>query len=280
MTDSAISGRWIAAEFRENCLNAWLMTGTSAEQHCNTQVPAADLQTALDAQSRDWGAAADVPVLLSGSPDAALETVPAKAAGQAVAAASPLLLPGLRQASPCGLMRSARIRLAGFLAQNPDWDGVVCLPGQTTHWVLVSAEEAVSFQSFTTAAQARAGAADMALGGAGIADGGSDLADSVSDLISRPERLASRLAELKAAQELGQMTAAQAHARLWGCWLGAELSAARPYWLGQNLALIADGELADFYSAALESQGLQAHSCGGQAMALAGLTAAWEKRNP
>jgi hypothetical protein len=47
-------------------------------------------------------------------------------------------------------MRGEETQIAGFLAQNPGFDGVLCLPGTHTKWVHISAGEVVSFRSFMT----------------------------------------------------------------------------------------------------------------------------------
>lgn len=278
MTYSANASRWIAAELKEGRLTAWLMQGKTAEERVVAPAEDNSAADALGTLARRWNLPAGTEALLSGDPAGALQTVPAKAAGTPSAAEPDGILnlqrlPGLRQDAPAGLMRSAPARVAGFLAQHPNWDGVICLPGAKTHWVLVSADEIVSFQSFATVALARAAEAAFGLGGAGAIDP-DRLADSLPDLISRPERLAARLAELQAAGALDGLSPVEMKGRLWGCWLGAELAASRPYWLGQNLALIADEDLAAPYSAALQSQGLAPEVCAAEDMALAGLIAA------
>ena len=143
---------------------------------------------------------------------------------------------GLKQATPPSEMDvSARLTLAGFLALNPNWDGVACLPGNPTHWAQISADEIVSFQSFLT----------LRLAAALDADGPPNL-DAISETLSRPERLATHLCS---AEVTGTPGAALGHL------LGAELAAARAYWLGQQIALIGDGPLTDAYADALTAQG-------------------------
>jgi 2-dehydro-3-deoxygalactonokinase len=184
-----------------------------------------------------------------------------------------LALPGLLQASPTGLLHSCTAQIAGFLALNPKWDGVICLPGEVTHWVQVSAAEVVSFQSTLTTGLYAPLAERLALPSSWSE---SALAQAVADTLSRPERLAARLAELQATlQGLGKDDRAEAAGLLWGYLLGAELAAARPYWLGQNLALIAPDALASPYLTALAAQGLPVTQAQPDRMALEGLKQAW-----
>ena len=174
MTKSAPSGHWIAADFHDRSLSAWLMHGTQAKRQAGLPASSDDLAETLASQIQQWDAAG-ADVLLSGAPGAGLRPVLAAAATAPSAGVGALrnvlCLPGLQQAAPAGTLRSAPIRIAGFLAQNPNWDGVLCLPGETTHWVLVSADEIVSFSNFTTVALARSAAAAAGMDGSGNSAG-------------------------------------------------------------------------------------------------------------
>lgn len=147
--------------------------------------------------------------------------------GRGTAIPAPLLcaapgpLTALRQEAPAALLPpAARLQIAGALAGDPDWEGIVILPGDdATHWVHVSAREVVSFQSAMTGRLATAlGAGDSAAGEAAL-----------GDTMSRPERLA---VQLNAAALTGDGAAIMGHL------LGAELAAMRVYWLGQSLRIV------------------------------------------
>lgn len=161
-------------------------------------------------------------------------------------------LPGLTQVDPPDRLDGwTRLALAGFLSGHRDWDGVICVAGcGLSHWVQVSAGEAVSFQSFLT------GRLISVLGG-----GTTAAPDAVADSISRPERLA---AHLRRADITGRPEAITGHL------IGAELAAARPYWLGRLVAVIGD---APPQVAALALQGVPAEVAATGAMRAAGLAA-------
>ena len=172
---------------------------------------------------------------------------PVLRAGDGVATALPAALlpehvgsglPGLTQDSPpdCldGWVRLLLIGLEGH-------DGIACvMTPALAHWVHLSAGEAVSCLSFLTPRLA------TALGAAAEADAEAD-AQALADTLSRPERLA---AHLRTAQVQG------APAALTGHLLGAELAAARPYWLGQSVALVGKAAATTTRAAALEAQGV------------------------
>ncbi len=153
---------------------------------------------------------------------------------------APEVLGAVQQSSPAALLPpAARILIAGALAAQPDWDGIIILPEpDVTHWVHVSAREIVSFQGAAT------GRLTAALGAGGTAfDEG-----ALGDTLSRPERLA---VQLNAAVLTGAGEAVMGHL------LGAELAAMRAYWLGQEVRIIGDPAP---YADALLLQGVTAEA--------------------
>ncbi|WP_120500543.1 2-dehydro-3-deoxygalactonokinase [Roseovarius sp. EL26] len=165
-------------------------------------------------------------------------------------------LPGFEQTSPPDIIGGwIRLWCAGFAADKPNWDGVICaISSGISHWIHISANEAISCQSFLSP-----GLID-AFNGAFPPAG-----DAMFDSLSRPERLA---AHLRQAQVSGNTAAVTGHL------IGAELMAARPYWLGQNVILVSDeGTIADGYAIALEMQSVPHSTCKAQDLIPAGLTA-------
>ena len=160
---------------------------------------------------------------------AKLETVPARATPDNG------LWCDLSQDAPLGVLPVAvRKDIAGFLGAHPQWDGVLCHVGDVTHWVQASAGEIISFQSFITLRMAQAlGAGEAVSQGA------------VEESVARPERLA---AHLRIAELSGQDGAVLGHL------IGAELAAARAYWLGVDLRIMGAGPVADAYEEALKAQ--------------------------
>ena len=189
------------------------------------------------------------------------------------------IIPGLMQDSPADVMRGEETQIAGFLALNLNWDGVICLPGTHTKWAHISADEVISFQTYMT------GDMFAALGDHTVLrhsvqsdDWDWDAFDTaVGDAMARPERIAARLFSLRAEGLLNGMTNATARARLSGLLIGAELAGAKPYWLGQQIAVIGAVNLTALYVRALALQSAPATQVKGDAITLAGLTAAYRR---
>jgi 2-dehydro-3-deoxygalactonokinase len=188
------------------------------------------------------------------------------------------ILPGLCQRTPADVMRGEETQIAGYLAQNPDFDGVICLPGTHTKWAQISAGEVVSFRTFMTgeffALLSKSSVLRHSLAKGWDEDA---FAMAVSDGLSKPEAMASRFFSLRAESLLADLDGATATARLSGILLGAELAAAKPYWLGQRVALIGNAALSQHYASALGLQGVTSETADATEVTLAGLRAAYEQ---
>lgn len=186
------------------------------------------------------------------------------------------VIPGIRQMNPADVMRGEETQIAGFLAQNDDWDGVICLPGTHTKWVHVSAGEVVSFQTCMSG-ELFALLAGQSVLRHSIADTGWDddeFSDAMSKTLSRPETLAGQLFSIRATQLVHNTDTVTLRARLSGLLIGAELAAAKPYWLGRAVALIGADAVSMPYVAGLKAQGVTVARADAVDMTLAGIKAA------
>jgi 2-dehydro-3-deoxygalactonokinase len=287
---------WIAVDWGTSHLRVWAMgsDGTlrgkaSSDRGIGTLGPG-QCEAALLDLAAPWLGAGPVPVVACGMvgarqgwAEAPYRPVPCPPLGGSLTAApcsdarlSLGIVPGLSQASPPDVMRGEETQIAGFLGRTPDFDGVLCLPGSHTKWVQVSAGEVVSFQSFLTGELFAALSRSTVLRHSVAAEGedGAAFAEAVAETLSRPERLAARLFSLRAADLLEGASPASARARLSGLLIGAELSAARPYWLGQNVVVIGNDAAVARYAKALAAQGLAPETVDAELMTLAGLARA------
>lgn len=179
------------------------------------------------------------------------------------------LVTGVRQDDPPGLMLADAVRIRGFLALNDTFDGVICLAGPRTRWVHISAGEIVSFQSFVTGDFIAT--AFAAMGNSG--QPGAGLGDAVASAISKPEAVAARIGALEAGHRLGTVPDQTIRDEVWGLFLGLELAAARPYWLGQRVALIGSGDRMAAYRTAMQVQGVLLEEADEEEAMLAGFRA-------
>ncbi len=285
---------WIAADWGTSHLRVWGLRGdtvlhqTASDQGMG-QLSRDGFEPALLALVADWLPEGQVtPVIICGMAgsrqgwaEAPYRAVPCTPLDGPLVQApcrdlrlSVHIVPGLQQAKPADVIRGEETQVAGFLAQHPGWDGVICLPGTHSKWVRVSAGEVVSFQTFLTGEMFGLLSEQSVLrhSVAGWADAG--FAEGVAQGMERPERLMARLFGLRAEALLNGLAADIARARLSGLLIGAELAAAKPYWLGQRVAVIGAAPLAQHYAQALGTLSVPVTTHESPAMTLAGLAAA------
>ncbi|MBB3713024.1 2-dehydro-3-deoxygalactonokinase [Limimaricola variabilis] len=287
---------WIALDWGTTHLRGWAMSGSGAvlEERGSAKgmgtLSPDQFEPALREMCGDWLDHGPVPMIACGMVgarqgwvEATYSAVPcAPLASQLTQVPGGLdvsIIPGLSQAEPADVMRGEETQIAGFLALNPNWSGVLCLPGSHSKWAHVSAGEVVSFRSFMTGELFAALSAHTVLR---HSVQGTDwkeeaFAAAVNETLSRPERLASSLFSIRAADLLHGHGSGVARARLSGLLIGAELAAAKPYWLGQQIGVIGAGDLAELYVRALAAQAAPATQADATAVTLAGLTAAWKQ---
>lgn len=287
---------WIAVDWGTTHLRAWAMGpgGTVLDEAMSDDgmggLQPSQFEAALLALVHPWLGSQRVDVVACGMVgsrqgwvEARYAAVPCAPVGEAltpVPTRDPRLtvriIPGLKQDRPADVMRGEETQIAGALSLHPGFDGVIVLPGTHSKWAQVSAGEVVSFRSFLTGEMfgllSDYSVLRHSMGGDGW--DAAAFAEAVQETLSRPEALAARLFAIRAEGLLNGLPPAAARARLSGLLIGAELAAAKPYWLGMPVALLGADGLADAYAAALAAQGVTATRIEAGAATRAGLAAA------
>ena len=300
MSATATYADWIAVDWGTSNLRAWAMTREGAvlaearSDQGMSSLAVDQFEPCLINLIGDWLGSGIIPVFCCGMvgsrqgwSEAPYREVPATPAGMSYDVActdsriTAHILPGLKQLKHPDVMRGEETQLAGFLSTSPDFDGVVCLPGTHTKWVRISAGEVVSFQTFMTGEMfdllSTQSVLRHSVGVIGDWDQ-SMFEASVSDAMSHPAMMATKLFQLRASDLLEGATPAANRAQMSGLLIGMELAAAKPYWLGQEVALVGAPKLNALYATALSAQGLSAAQHTGDEMTLKGLTAAYQER--
>jgi len=212
----------------------------------------------------------DVAVLAAGLPDwSAAPSVPCPAAPHLLRRPGRRVVwsaTGIRQASPADLLAGEEVAIAGLLAAEPKFDGVVWVVGAISRWVRVSAGEVCFIQSVASGELAAGLGAALETG-----EGGTDVFDAALDAaLTRPAEAWGQLYRLRAAAAFGTPDP-EAGARIRGMVLGWELAATRLHWLGQRVALLARAGTGDLQARALARQGTAPDRVDYDAAMLAGL---------
>lgn len=277
---------WIAVDWGTSHLRAWLMDADDQvlERRQSDAGMARLAQTEFAGALEALVGAFDGPVVACGMvgarqgwAEAPYATTPCAppSARAATRVGNVHILPGVQQGQPADVMRGEETQIAGYLALEPEFDGILCLPGTHTKWVHISAGEIVSFRTAMTG-ELFALLSEHSVLRHSVGEGWAPdaFAAGVSDALSKPESLAAQLFNIRAAGLLQGTEPDAARARLSGLLIGAELAAMRPYWLGQAVALIGATGLSEAYASALSLQGVTAQIVEDETMTLNGLIAA------
>jgi 2-dehydro-3-deoxygalactonokinase len=285
---------WIAVDWGQSRLRVWGLAGqtvthTAQSEDGMAHLARSDLEPALLALIEDWLPKGQVTSVIAcgmlGGPkdriDTGYGTCPCAPLGSALVPfetrdlrLSVHVVPGLKQTTPPDVMRGEETQIAGFLALNPGWDGVICLPGTHSKWAHISAGEVVSFQTFLTGEMFAflSQYASLRHSVSGWDEAGFE--HGFDESLERPERLMARLFSIRAETLLLAQDAAFARARLSGLLIGAEMAASKPYWLGQRVAIIGATDLAQCYTTACARLSVPTTLYDAEEMTLAGLDAA------
>ncbi|WP_415182641.1 2-dehydro-3-deoxygalactonokinase [Phaeovulum sp.] len=287
---------WIAADWGTTHLRLWAMRGgevalkRSCDQGMGRLTPA-QFGPVLEAEIAQFGMdLAGIPVIACGmvgsrqgwaeAPYRATPTDPrTKLIQVANHAARPVYIAcGIRQDAPPDVMRGEETQIAGLLAQTPDFDGVVCLPGTHTKWVRLRADQIERFQSCMTGELFELLAKQSVLRHTLDTDG-LDLAAfdaACAEALADPARAYGGLFQLRAAALLDNLDPTSAGSRLSGLLIGWELAAVRDLWAGRTVALIGSPKLAALYGRVLGANGVATQDYPTEPITLAGLHAAWQ----
>ncbi len=186
------------------------------------------------------------------------------------------IIPGLKQVNPPDVMRGEETQLAGFLAQNADFEGAVCMPGTHTKWVHIAGGRVRRFCSYMTGElfsllEARSVLRHSLAGGGFSSD---TFKDTLVQVINQPGLAMSGLFRLRADDLLNGSAAADLRARLSAYLIGSELDASRAEWTDQRVALVGAPNLNALYGQALKVCGCVPEIHDAAPLTLEGLCAA------
>lgn len=189
------------------------------------------------------------------------------------------IIAGLQQNNPADVMRGEETQIAGLLADDPEFEGVVCAPGTHTKWVRIEGGKIVHFVTHLTG-EVFSLLAEKSVLRHTIGDEGWDEAEfsrAFSAALGEPEKITAHLFSIRAEALIGDLSPQAARSRLSALLLGLEFVATRDDWSGQKTAIIGSDALAKIYQQALLSQGAEPIILDGEALTLAGLKAAHGK---
>jgi len=283
---------WIAADWGTSNLRCWAMSADHrildrAESSRGMQAVATgdgDFEAALLALIDPWLRPGETsPVSICGMagakqgwievPYAAVPCSPVAPASRAPTRSGQIAVSiraGLMQTEPADVMRGEETQIAGLLAREPDYEGLVCLPGTHSKWADVADREVRSFQTCMTGELFALLAGQSVLRLTLAATGWKEDAflDGVRSSIESPGGFLTRSFRLRAEALLEGLDGEVARSRLSGLLIGEELAAIRPE---KRVVLIGSEALVHPYRTALQVLGVDATIMDAEAAVIAGL---------
>ncbi|MFY0597830.1 MAG: 2-dehydro-3-deoxygalactonokinase [Cognatishimia sp.] len=183
------------------------------------------------------------------------------------------IVPGLCQRVPEDVMRGEETQIAGYLAQDPQFSGVFCLPGTHSKWVRVENGEIQEFTTFMTGEMFGLLSNHSVLQFCTQSKSWDDTAylKAVETAMLDPVGLTGKLFSLRPQALLSGKSSEILKSNLSGLLIGAELAATRKYWDNKKVVIIGDRENARLYHLALMSRGSRPLTFDGSKAIIAGL---------
>lgn len=183
------------------------------------------------------------------------------------------IVPGMCQNVPADVMRGEETQINGFLANMPEFDGVVCLPGTHSKWTHVQNSAINKFATHMTGELFALLSKQSVLRFSVASTSWSNDAflEAVDFAISNPQKVGPSLFSIRPQTLLHDVPAAEAKSRLSGLLVGMELAAEQESWQQKQVALVGDLKLCGLYNEALKSLGCAPTVANGDMMTLNGL---------
>ncbi|MGJ3263992.1 MAG: 2-dehydro-3-deoxygalactonokinase [Salinarimonas sp.] len=295
-----IEAEWIAVDWGTTNLRAYAMAGETclaearARKGMNTLATRDDFERALFETVDAWlPADPEVPVRVIAcgmvgarqgwreAPYLRAPTIPIgepRSVPTSRAAVTVEILPGIAQDDPPEVMRGEETQIAGLLAAEPGFEGVVCLPGTHTKWLRVAEGAIVGFRTAMT------GEIFALLSERSVLRHSMDeewdegiFAAAVVEAAADPAQAPLAFFRIRAQDLLQGAIPGESRARLSGLLIGAELAALGPFREAAAVRVVGSATLAGHYAKALGALGQGAILHDGAAMTRAGLAAAYRR---
>lgn len=181
---------------------------------------------------------------------------------------------GVSQDQPADVMRGEETQVAGLLAEHPDFEGLICLPGTHSKWVVIRNGIIESFRTFLTGEMFSLVSKHSILRLTTSSDGRDELAfhKGLMEAYEHPEQLLSNIFSLRAESLLHDLDPISAYSELSGLIIGHELSGALSTMENpKSIALISSGGHSLNYKIAIETLGQSVKEYSATDLTLSGL---------
>ena len=184
------------------------------------------------------------------------------------------ILSGVSQFNPSDVMRGEETQIAGFLLNNVDFNGSICLPGTHSKWVNMNSYNIQEFTTFLTGELyeivKKYSILNHSLNTTELDD--EIVKSSAKLIIENPSFISNKLFEIRADNLLKNSNQTSNNSKLVGYLLGIELSGSRTYWEDKDLVIIGSSNLNKYYELILNGRSKSIRLFNSSDMALNGLS--------
>tara|TARA_Y100000991_G_scaffold52223_1_gene38052 strand:- start:1508 stop:2395 length:888 start_codon:yes stop_codon:yes gene_type:complete len=163
---------------------------------------------------------------------------------------------GISQNDPPDVMRGEETQIAGFLSDNFQFKGSVCLPGTHSKWVQVNQNNLEKFKTFMTGELFEIISKNSVLVHSVVSDefDKAEFLKSADKILKCPKLFGNSLFQLRADDLINSGSAVIYKSRLSGYLLGLELLGSLEFWKNNDIVLIGNKNLVDLYGDVLISK--------------------------
>ena len=156
---------------------------------------------------------------------------------------------GISQNDPPDVMRGEETQIAGFLTNNKNFKGSICLPGTHSKWIKINKNSLEIFRTFMTGELFEIISKNSVLSHSMISDNleKAEILNSANKIMNKPELFANALFQLRADDLINSKGAIIYRSRLSGYLLALELVGSLEFWKNNDIVLIGNVDLIELY---------------------------------
>ena len=163
---------------------------------------------------------------------------------------------GISQNNKPDVMRGEETQIAGFLHDNPNFNGSICLPGTHSKWVQIENGHIINFKTFMTGELFEIISKNSVLIHSVTSNKikKNELIMAVDEIIKKPEIFGNALFQLRADDLINSRGSEIYKSKLSGYLLGLELLGSLEFWKKKDIVLIGNADLIELYEYILQSK--------------------------
>ena len=163
---------------------------------------------------------------------------------------------GVSQINQPDVMRGEETQIAGFLNENPNFNGSICLPGTHSKWVEIKNNNIIKFKTFMTGELFEIISKNSVLIHSVKAEkiDKMELLKSVDKILQKPELFSNALFQLRADDLINSKGPSIYKSRLSGYLLAIELLGSVEFWKNSDIVLIGNPDLTSMYQFVLNKK--------------------------